>query len=320
MPLSYILRRFSQKTGIKCYPYQGQPADEESKQYAIDLANELILDLWKSRDLKGSIKECDLLVFNRSQISLPSFIQTVRALREHGTMIPWSLTDIRPRYHRDSWPIDSVRNWRDKGKICIARDVTNMAPPTVYVPIVEDNLSVTIIGATDNSNRVIETKAITDNETVFENSFIEYYDITKNRLNNYNVLIRDADDIDLSLIYNDELKAYYNLIDASQAFPAPSTTPFAMEVLFKERCKKFTGDDNQEFQIPEFDDIIWNLMLASWIGGKGNIKEAGAMIKAIGQEISDFHEEENKGKEMMVEFQEPGIQRIFSNLKRCRRY
>jgi hypothetical protein len=318
MPLSYILRRFAQRTGLSC---SGDSFNVDDKQFAVDLINEVSKQLWLNTDINGSMEECIISVLDKQQITIPSFVGTVRDVRQYGTMVPWSLSDIRPRYHRNSWAKDSVRNWRVKGIIPIARDVTNSAPPTAILTAIDNEpVELTITGSTEQANSVSETIICNQLTNSFTKSFTSYTCIKKNKVNGCDILVQDADGYDLSLIYNNELEAYYQLIDAGSIFADSAQSisiqnPLSAEVLYKKRFYPF-AEDNDEFPVRDFDDVILQKALAQWYADKDHIEKAAGYEKFANDNAKMISGDKSKGQDLQIEFQETGHQGVFRNLRR----
>lgn len=311
MSADYILRRFAQDTGVNCYTSTTTTNDDQ--QYAFDLLNESAKDFWLSRDLTNSLAECVLVCLDNKQISLPPFIGQLRAIRELDSFIPWRLSDIRPRYFKNSWADDAIRNWREKGKKCYARDITNTAPPKVIVPFVEQpNIQVTIIGQTKDAQRISETVVVTDTTVQFQSSFVEYLIIKKNRSNDCDVLIQDADNLDLTIIYNEDIETWWNYVDAGQYFSNPQ--PFPIECLFKPKFKIFYALED-EFQLPGYDDVLIQCMISLWESRKKNTQASMDALTLANQKADRIGGDKQKGVDHRIEFQQTGHDGIFQGLK-----
>lgn len=311
MSMDYILRRFSQDTGVNGFATSTTTADDQ--QYCIDLLNESSKDFWFSRDLTNSLGEVIIVCLDNHQLSLPSFIAEPRALRELDSFIPWRLSDIRPRYYKNSWADDSIRNWRVKSDSCIARDVTNTAPPNIIVPFVESpNIQVTITGSTQDARQITETQIIVNTITPFTNSFVDYQVIKKDRANLCDVLIQDADGLDLSIIFNNEKEANFKIIDAGQYFSNPQ--PFPVEVLFKPRYIPFVNLTD-EFQLRGYDDALIQKMIALYEMRRKNVPASQAAEALAETKITNTAGDKQKGIDHRVEFQQDGHTSVFLGLK-----
>jgi hypothetical protein len=319
MSLKYILEGFAQDTGIPCIDYGGIVADPEQRKYALRIINEAARELWNAKDLSGSLEEVIIFCETAKQISLPSFVGSLRALREVQTELPWKLSTMRPRYYVDSWADDAIRTWRDKGFSPIAVDILNIAPPKIVVSKVESpNIKVTITGTTDDSQRISETKTITSLETVFENSFTGYFSVKKDRISEVNVILKDADDREMAIIYNDELESSYRIVDCSEYLLA-NIEDFSLELCYKKALKDFFNDAD-EFPVPKYDDVILNKAMQIWNEKKGTPEGALLYDKKAERTAGQITEDQNKGKDIRAQFFRHRHDNLFSKYRRARYY
>lgn len=310
MSIAYILRRVKQKTGL------------DDRTTLLDYINEAARELYSDKDHPGSLEECVLPVYHNTTIALPPFIESPRALREYESTVKWKLSSVRTRYHEQSWPEDSIRNWRDKGTSPLAIDLENTAPPIVTVPEVESSpIVVTIIGATETANRIEETKVIDQLEVQFENSFISYETIKKDRINSYNVSILDADENEISVIYNNELEAMFRIIDVTSypVSPQDTTNSLLMEVLYKKKLPVLFND-NDEFPIKGYDDVLINKTVQLIAEDQGNIEKAALNDNKAARTASRIAQNFNKGKDVRIDTASHPHDNLFASLRSRARY
>ncbi len=309
MSLDYILRRFCQKSGLS-------RDTEADKQICIDYIQEAAKELYEASDLYGCIDEVVLAVNDRSTISLPSFIGIPRAMRQVDLERSFRLSSIRPRYHNSNWSQESYMNWRDKGYSPLAVDLTNTAPPKVIVPAVDcGDISVTIVGSTSKSSRVVETKVITELETQFETSFLTIEVIKKDKISTYDVIIVDANDNELSIIYSNELQAQFRIIDVSNYPYSGTDQSIGMEVLYKKRLLTFSKDTD-EFPIQGYDDVIIAKAVQLRLEDAGNAEGAVLYDKKAERTARRIADDQTKGKDIRIETIRHRHDNVFSNLRR----
>lgn len=323
MSLDYILRRFAQKTGIACYPTTQRNADDEQKLYALDIINEAAEETWESCDIRESLRECVLLMYQDRQLSLPSFVGKLRGIREYNTEVEWKLSTVRPRYVQNSWADQEVANWRDKGVSPLYRTFLNVSPLTFSVDTVEaEPIVITVVGSNSASKRVeysITMDAVEKTATV-QLDTIE--SIRKNRLNDYNVIVTDGDDTELAVIYNDELESHYRVVDCAEFGFAQSDTNqyIPVEILYKIHLKRLV-EDTDEFPVQGFDHVILNRALQLYFEEKGNIKAAVAFDKKAERTTQRKNQDFNSGKTITVEPEEHPHSMMFSRIRtRYHRY
>jgi hypothetical protein len=234
-------------------------------------------------------------------------------------MEPWRLSTLRPRYHAKSWNEDAYRNWRDKTVQCLAVDIDNDAPPIITVPYVEsDPIVVTVVGSNDNSSRVSESVIMDSISKQLVTPFQSYESITKKRISTYNVIITDADGQEISLIYNNSLKAMFRIVDIS-SYPftniVTSTDIFLMECLYKKTLFPLHNDED-EFIVPNFDDIIINKAVQLRYEDTGNIEKALLADKKASRTSDRRSAAQFKGFDIRVEPQEDQYSTIFHRMRR----
>lgn len=303
--LSYILRKFAQKTGIACFSYGGVTSDANTRQFAIDFINEASKEIWNANDLSGSIQETTIAAENANQVSIPSFVGSLRALREVETNNEqvWKLSSMRSRYTNNSWADDAINNWLDKGHKAIARDITNEAPLKLTVHAVEvPPITVTIIGSTEHSNRVQEEVILDSTEKMCVNSFVDIESITKDRINLYNILVIDAEERELSIIYNDELNSAFKIVDVSETYTKPTTNEeIYFELLYKKALRDF-HNDGDNFPINGYDDVILAKALKLYYEDKQDAIMVVALEAKATKLTNDITNDQAKGKTHKIEF------------------
>lgn len=312
MPFSYILRRVKQKSGL------------DDLVVLTDYINEACRELYKTHDYPGSLLECVVPIYNNTQIALPPFIGEPRAFREYETSIKWKYSSIRTRYHEKAWPEDSIRNFRDKGMSPLAVDLDNSAPPIIVVPAVEANpITVTIIGSTDTANRVVESKLIDAESVAFETPFTYYESIKKDRFNDYNISITDADGNEISVIYNNELEANFRILDtASYPIAVQDTTnAIHMEILFKKKLYRLEKDtDEFPCKVENFDDIIVDKTLFFIEADNGNAEKANLRNLKADKAAKIVAINDISGKDLRLDTTTHPHDMLFQSMRRIRRF
>ncbi len=251
MSLAFILRRVQSSAG-----FSSPDLNPQQRQIVIDYINEAAEEIWESQDLPGSLQEVYTNISPDLRISLPPFVGELRAVRNRRWDGKMQLADIRARYSSEDWP-EKWQKFRKIGESPLANDITNAAPVTIVYPAIDTDLEITILGVTANSNRatdVITMTGATMNGTL---SFVEILKISKNKATDFNVLIKDAEDNELSLIYADQLEARYIIADVS-AYPKIAGCAdgnYIMECLYKMRLPLFK-DDTDEFPLSGYDKVI----------------------------------------------------------------
>lgn len=247
MPLEYILRQVERKSGMT-------GSDAGQRAMLLDVINEAAKEIYEKKDLPGCLRECYVRASTNKELALPSFIGELRAVRSTLWNDIFRLQDMRPRYHNRDWE-NSWKSWRVKGYSPIHTEITNAAPGTITIPTADSSLTVTITGETVDSSRVVDTITMSDTSVAMTKSFTAIRSIVKNKVNDENVTVLDADDNEISTIYADQKEARYLIIDVS-AYPNWDSCPEnVMEVLYKERLPRMENDYDI-FPVDGFDDAI----------------------------------------------------------------
>lgn len=250
MSFKYIFDRVASEAGV-------QPDDNpEQKARLVDIINEAAEEVYENKDLPISLKELYLRANSNKELALPPIIGEPRAIRSTLRNDAWELHDIRPRYQAQDWRSE-WKNWRIKGYSCFQTEITNAAPGTITYPVVDEELIITFVGATDNSNRAIETVTMDAVSKTWTNSYIDLIALRKNKVTPYNVTITDADGVEMAVLFADQLESRYIIVDISR-YPDLHCCPdgtYIMEVLYKPRLQRMEEDEDT-FPVDGFDNVI----------------------------------------------------------------
>jgi len=293
--LSYILQQVSYKMGLN----QTNPAQ---RAVMLRFVNEAVVELYQQSDMAGCLEEQYFKINSNQTISLPEYVGQIRAMREAYSHIALKLSQMRPRYNQFSWP-DEWRDWRLKGLTALQAAIVNQSIMTITVPAVETPpVVVSITGSSNVSANVTETITMTSTSMVTTNSFNDIKSVTKNVVNQYNVVIFDIDGNLVTTIPNDKLEARYQEVDISTSpwYPA-NVNPLLgwVEVLYKKALPWFSNDTD-EFPAKGYDNIIVNKVLQLWCEEKGDIQGAMAYSAKATQSLAQIHEDMNRGTDDVV--------------------
>jgi hypothetical protein len=258
MALGYILNTVAADVGFDL-------TNTNQRAYLLSKVNEACREVYRKKDLPVALKEVYIRSTSNRELALPPFVGELRALRsgcndEQYCTNQWILQSQYPRYNKVPW-VDLWSNWRDKGVSPIAIEWLNTAPGTITYPVVDDDLVVTIMGETTNSNRAVDNITIDATSKVWLKSFLIITRISKNKITDYNVILSDAEGNECAIIYADQLEASYKIVDVS-LYPdsawgccsCPDGTAI-MELLYKP-ILPILSLDTDIFPIPGYDDIL----------------------------------------------------------------
>lgn len=285
MSLLYIRTQVERKSGI------GDDAGQRSM--LLDVINEAAKELYEKTDLPGCLREIFLRASTNKELALPSFVGELRAVRSTVWNDPWTIKDMRPRYCSRDWP-NKWKGWRVKGYSPIHTEHTNAAPVSIAIPTADNTVTVTIVGETINSSRVVETltmDAISKTGTV---NFTSIKSIIKNKINSENITITDGDGTELATIFSDQLEARYIIVDVSQYPNWVDCPDNIMEVLYKERIPRMENDYDT-FPCDGFDDVIVIKTMQLLTEGQEGKEERAILIGAKADELMRRKTEDKEG-------------------------
>jgi hypothetical protein len=297
MSVKSILALTSAKIGLN-------PDDEGQRKVLLRFLNEAAFELYTQSDMAGSLMEQVFKVNGDQTIALPAYVGELRAVREVSTMIPWNINQLRPRYNQSNWP-DFYRNFRLKGRMPLMSSITNESTINIVVPSVETTpITVTITGQTATASRISETVTVNELSVTTKYQFIEVVAVSKSQVTDYDVTLTDADDKVLTVIPNNELQAWYQVVDISTmpwSASSSSSTDHYVEILYK-KSLCYLSEDGDEFPAPGYDTIVSNKMMQIWAQEEGKADQALAYDQLTTRSLARKHEEANRATQDVVGF------------------
>src|ERR1017187_2897695 len=210
--------------------------------------NEAASELYTQADLVGTLMEQVFKVNGDQTLTLPSYVGELRAVREFASMQAWHLNQMRPRYNQFNWT-DMWRNFRLLGKRALMATVTNASLATVSVSVVENPpIVVTLAGPTSTATMMQESLVMDSFTKQSINNFTDYTSVKKDRTNNCDVTLYDADGKILTVIPNNEVEAKYQTVDISSCPWLPQSTSVTdnyVEILYKKALSVLTLDSDE---------------------------------------------------------------------------
>lgn len=295
MGLFYILQQVGFKMGLN-------PSDMNQRAVMLRFVNEAAIELYQQSDMAGCLEEQCFKINPNQTIALPDYVGQLRAMREQYSQIAITLSQMRPRYNQFNW-VDGWRNWRIKGLHTLQTSVLNQSIVTMTVKAIENPpVVVSISGSSDGSANISETITMDSLTKNSINSYNDFESFTKDRVNNYDVVMTDIDGNQLSYVASNKLKAQFQIVDISTSpwFPT-NVNPLLgwIEVLYK-RALPWFQNDTDEFPAIGYDNIIVNKVLQLWSEEQGNIPAALAYMQKATQSLAQIHEDANRGTDDVV--------------------
>lgn len=269
MSVGYILTQAGLKMGL-------DPSQTGDRLVLLRFLNEAAQELYDTADVDESLKEEVFQVNGDQRIALPPEIGPLRAMREYTTHVPWHLYDERPRYNQFNW-VDRWRSWRMIGSSPIMYPIVNQSVFTVVVPEVETPpIVVTIAGPNPQAANAISTLTMDEKVKTTAIPFMDITSFKKDRVNNYDVTLKDADGTVVSQLPNNMLSMRYRIVDVS-LYPwtsvATNNQNNYMEVLYK-IALPWLSNDGDEYPTIGYDNIVVNKILQLWAEEQGKAELA----------------------------------------------
>ena len=257
MPVSYILSQAGKKLGLN-------PSATNDRSTLLRYLNEAARELYDQSDMIGVLMEQVFKVNGDQTISCPYYVGPIRAARELYSHRAWHINQMRPRYNQISWK-DMWHNYRVRNTQALMATVTNTSVGVITVPFVETPpIEVTVVGPTALSSNASETVVMTATSMNTTNQYIDYTTVEKDRVNDYDVTLSDADGNILTIIPNCMLEASYQIIDVSSyPFTNYNASPQSnyMEILYKKALLYLSNDSDSFPSKTNFDDILVNKIM-----------------------------------------------------------
>lgn len=278
------------------------PSDIPQREVLLRFVNEAAIELYQMSDMAGCLEEQYFQVNPNQTVSLPDYVGQLRAMRQADTNIALQLSQMRPRYNQFNWE-QEWRNWRVKGLETLQRSISNQSILTISVPLVENPpIVVNISGSSSNSANVTETIVMDELTKLTTNNYNDVNTFTKDRVNNYNVVLTDVDNNVLTYIPNNKLKAQFQIVDISGNpwFPPTSDPKYGwVEVLYKKALPWFQNDTD-EFPVVGYDNVIVNKCLQLYFEEQAKPELAIAYYQKAQQSLAQIHEDTNRGTDDVV--------------------
>lgn len=256
--LSDLIFRLSQ-----VFEYKTNNTDTRKKTLAF--INAAGREVWHSSDLPGSMME-QLFVMDRTlnQVSLPWYVDEIRAMRRRGTGMKVQLQDLRPRYHATPWK-QPYHIFRVKGKSPLIVPLSAASQLTVTLGEAEDEaLTVTIMGQTSTSARARQQLTFLPGATTHTTTLqftteapFGVTDIVKDRRTNTDITITDALGNTVALLPAPSLRASNTIVSLTDDMSPAAQLDDTIEVLFKTPYPEMYYDEDTFAGSQQLEDAVY---------------------------------------------------------------
>jgi hypothetical protein len=326
MALKYILNQAGNKLGLS-------PSEPNQRATLIRYANEAAREVYDENDSVGSIMEMAFKVNGDQTITMPYYVGPVRGVRELTSMQAWHINKMRPRYYQFNWA-DMWKNIRLRNKQALQTTLTNQGILRVVVPAIEETpVTVTIAGPTDQSASWSEELVMDEDSLELPNGAGFYKETTKafndvalfakDIINQYDVILQDPDEVEITRIANSMLWAEYQIYDISSCPWLPqsvSNQDNYMEVCYKQALSWLQNDTDQFPAASDYDDIIVSKMLQIDAEEQEKIDVALAYDGKVTRSLGRKEANQNGATEDVIAFvanpHDTMLRRIGSNMRR----
>lgn len=316
MPVGYILSQAGRKLGLN-------PASPNDRTTLLAWLNEAAVELYDESDQVGILMEAAFRINGDQTLSLPWYVGPPRAVRSLNAHHAWDLNQMRPRYNQIAWK-DMWSNFRLRNTQALQNTVTNSAPGSISVSVVETPpIVVTLVGPTDTASNCVEVITMDALTKSYTNNFTDFVTVMKDRVNDVDVTLFDADNNVLTVIPNCFMEARYQILDIS-AYPF-GTQPNNMlsnyvEVLYKRALTWLSNDGDSFPSKTDYDNILVNKMLQLSAEEQGKADLALAYDSKATRSSARKHEDQNRGTDDMIALARNPHDRLHGRMSGSRRF
>jgi hypothetical protein len=236
-----------------------------TRDKTLAIINAAAREIWHMTDLPGSLME-QAFTFDRSQnqISLPWYVDHIRAVRRRNTGTKIILEDMRPRYHHTPWR-QPYWTFRIKGTSPLIKPLAAESQLTVTLGAAEaKTVEVAITGQSTTASRTREvlrflpgaTTATTTAQFTTEAPF-GVTSITKDSRTLADVTVTDALGNTVAMIASTEKMAKNTIISVTDLDNPAQSLDDVMEVLFKLPCFELYYDEDLFANSPQLEDALY---------------------------------------------------------------
>lgn len=301
MSLKYILQEWSKETG--------QPANSTNQRAnALDKINKAARELYDGTDLPGCLREQVFdMNFALKEVTLPWYVDQIRAVRHYNSRNRIKLNDMRPRYAVGNWQ-QPILSFRVKRVLALGNNLTNEAPLTFTLAGSNtEDFNIYLKTSTSYSSSTVEkmtfpTGVITLNSVLSPTSFPGITNIEKDRLTEVDLKVTDASGTIIAEIPNSELASRYTLLQVIDETVIFVQVDPCYEILYKWKFSPLLNDfDN--FPADGYDDIIvWKSVSNFWKRKPGGSEQVTIAEQTLAKLLADKVANSEAGEELELNF------------------
>ena len=290
----------------------GLSLDNSSEQaYHINELNKVAKEFYDSDDLPGCLHEQVFQIDDSDDqftVSFPYYVGVLRGVRHYNSIGKQiSIESMRPRYAKGLWTTDGGIKFRIKANSPLSREIDNAGIISFTLSKVEAvAVNIHVAGATDYADNFHETVVIPAATltafTVEQYNSIEH--IEKEAYNNYNIAIKQIDDVELGVIPNRLLSPIYTHVKIRKddySIQNNNSYPLnTVEVLYKQAFTPFVNLWD-EFPCPNCDNILFWLFVRNYAAYRPELEAKSALANIqISRLKSQLTQNDELGKSLEV--------------------
>lgn len=237
-----------------------------SKARLVSLINDAAKILFETNDLKNSyweqVFQCGI---TDQQITLPWYVDGIRAIRDYDSQVPIETIDMAPRYMTNGWMEVVGYKWRiKKFRQPLKKNIANVGPFTLTLSAAStEAFTLWLTAKTASAYKIKESIQFAVGDTAKTSTIHpeEVYDIEKSVLTSQDMVITDASANELSDIPNCCYKAEFTLIQVLDKYQTLGQTKL-VEILYKTRYVPMMDDYDNFICGDLYDKVIYFKTLA----------------------------------------------------------
>lgn len=279
-----------------------------SRDLVISRINSAAKEIHESVDLEEGLEE-EIVNFNQENaqtIALPAYMDKVRGARFVDGRLAITIDDMRNRYNFAWWSENET--WylkpRSRGKSALSRSIDNQSVLILSVPVLEPtSFTVTITGKTDRAQRFQETVTFltTDLQKQTLGNYLSVESISKSRITQSDLTIKDVEDNILGQVLNSEYHSeyrIYQIMDEEQGAILPANFS-GTEILYKKKFQPFKNNGDMFLGTSRYDKaIFWKYFEHR----TKNPKESGLFLLKCNQVLSQILNNDAGGVRRRINF------------------
>lgn len=203
-------------------------------------------ELWNSDDIPNSLFEISVKpIDNQARITLPWYVDQIRAVKQNWGRIRIHLNTPRP-YYQDETFVQSLWVWRVLGYRPMYKSISNATTVDITIAKVETaTFKVVLRGPTDNAQDSREELVFQPGDVTKQSTlrFTDLISITKDKLTESNVTIADSLGEEIGLIPNCSFEAKNTIVQITDKCFRVCTDCLCFDILYKAPCPYLYYDD-----------------------------------------------------------------------------